>query len=225
MQLCMGIHPKSLEFLVWLRDWNDKKFFELYKELYQKIRLQFKDFTQSLIDKIALFDERLIWTEAKNCTFRIYRDTRFSKNKTPYKTNLWAYVAPGGKKSIFSWYYIHIEPGKSFFWWWIYFPNTQDSQKIREHIYNNFDEFKKIIENKEFKRIFGWLQLYRENRKVLPKVFQKNHPSWDFIIMKDWLVEKKLSDSEILSNQLENLVIEYAKILYPLNNFLNKSLI
>lgn len=221
----MNIHPQSLEFLIGLRDWNDKKFFELYKELYQKIRLQFKDFTQSLIDKIAIFDDRLIWTEAKNCTFRIYRDTRFSKNKTPYKTNLGTHIAPWWKKSIFAWYYVHIEPGKSFFGGWIYYPTTQDSQKIREHIYNNFDRFKKIIENKEFKKTFGWLRPYRENRKILPKIFDKNHPSWDFIIMKDWLVEKKLNDLELLDAGLEDLVIKYAKILYPLNKFLNEAFI
>lgn len=221
----MNIHPKSLEFLIWLKDWNDKKFFELYKELYQRIRLQFKEFTQSLINNIALFDERIVWTEAKNCTFRIYRDTRFSKNKTPYKTNLWSFIAPGWKKSIFWGYYIHIEPGKSFFGWWIYYPTTQDSQKIREHIYNNFEEFKKILEDKKFKKLFWWIYSYRENRKILPKIFEKNHPSWGFIIMKDWLVEKKLSDWEVLSGELENLAIKYAKVLYPLNNFLNGAFI
>lgn len=220
----MHIHPKTMEFLSWLKEWNDKKFFELYRDLYQKIRIEFKDFTQNIIESISKIDERIVWTEAKNCVFRIYRDTRFSKDKTPYKTNLWAQIAPWWKKSIYWWYYIHIEPWNSFFWWGIFRPSTYDSQKIREHIYNNFEKFEKIINNKEFKKTFWTLKTYREKRKILPKIFEKKHPSWEFIIMKDWLVEKKIKDSDVVSDKLEILIEEYSKILYPLNNFLNKAL-
>ena len=104
------LHPQTFEFLKWLEDFNDKKFFDLYKPLYLKIKESFDNFIDEIITEISKFDKSLEWLKAKQCVYRIYKDQRFPKNReAPYKTNLGWFITPNGKKFNKAWYYIHIE--------------------------------------------------------------------------------------------------------------------
>ena len=99
-----------VEFLTLLHENNDKAWFDSHKEMYKRALSCFEVFTAKLIDGIAAFDPSVRGLTVKDCTWRIYRDTRFSPDKTPYKTHMGAFVAPRGKKGGYSGYYFHVEP-------------------------------------------------------------------------------------------------------------------
>lgn len=219
------IHPQTLEFLKWLEDFNDKKFFELYKPLYLKIKENFEWFISSLITNISKFDDSLSELEAKKCTYRIYKDMRFPRNRAePYKTNIWANMSQWWRKSMFPWYYIHIQNNENFFGWWVFFIEPKTANIIRKYIYKNRKEFNKIINNPEFIKTFWTIASYKPHLKKVPKDFDPNHPSIPYILHRDRLVSKRLTNKAILSKNLENNIIKYAKILAPLNEFLHEAI-
>ena len=227
------LHPQTFEFLKWLEDFNDKKFFDLYKPLYLKIKESFDNFIDETISEISKFDKSLKWLKAKQCVYRIYKDQRFPKNReAPYKTNLWWFITPNGKKFNKAWYYIHIENNKCMICWWLARPEPQDMKSTRQAILENPTEFLKIIKNKKFKDIFWWVYTIREPLKNLPKI-DYNTKKFDikeaakverYIKYKDRLVDLPLKNEEALSPDFWKKIVEYCKILYPLVNFINENL-
>lgn len=239
------IHPQTLEFLKWLEEFNDKKFFELYKPLYLKIKESFDNFIDETITEISKFDESLEWLKAKQCVYRIYKDQRFPKNReAPYKTNLWWFITPNWKKFNKAWYYIHIENNKCMICWWLARPEPKDMKNTRQAILENPTEFLKIINNKKFKEVFWWVYTIREPLKNLPKIDIDTAPLskgglrgdystkdmkelWKvekYLKYKDWLVDLPLKNEEVLSQDFWKKIIEYCKILYPFVNFINENL-
>jgi len=217
------LHSKTIEFLAWLADFNDKKFFDLYRPLYDDIRKDFVTFTKNLISAISKFDDTVDGVQSKECIFRINRDTRFWPDKTPYKTNLGTNIAMWGKKTSLAGYYIHIQPwGESFFGSGIYMAATPTAKAIRDAIYKNFPEFKKIITDKKFKAAFGDVSSYRGSLKVLPKAYDKKHPSFPYLLMRDRLVMIPLKDKEVLAPDFEKKILELCKLAYPFNKFLDE---
>ena len=227
------LHPQTFEFLKWLEEFNDKKFFDLYKPLYLKIKESFDNFIDETITEISKFDKSLEWLKAKQCVYRIYKDQRFPKNReAPYKTNLWWFITPNGKKFNKAWYYIHIENNKCMICWWLAWPEPSDMKSTRQAILENPTEFLKIINNKKFKDIFWWVYTIREPLKNLPKI-NYNTKKFDikeaakverYIKYKDRLVDLPLKNEEVLSPDFWKKIIEYCKILYPLVNFINENL-
>ena len=227
------LHPQTLEFIKWLEEFNDKKFFELYKPLYLKIKEAFDIFINEEIVEISKFDESLKWLTAKQCVYRIYKDQRFPKNReAPYKTNLWWFITPNWKKFNKAWYYIHIENNKSMICWWLARPEPSDMKSTRQAILENPKKFFKIINNKKFKDIFWWVFTIREPLKNLPKL-DYNKDKIDlkeaakvekYLKYKDRLVELPLSNKDVLAPDFGDKIVEYCKILYPFVNFINENL-
>jgi uncharacterized protein (TIGR02453 family) len=126
-------HPSTVSFLKELKKNNNKAWFDNHKSKYLSAKIDFENFVHKIIVTISAFDDDINELQAKNCTFRINRDIRFSKDKTPYKTNLGASFNRGGKKSIFAGYYFHLEPGgKSFIYCNILMNKTIDVKKQRK---------------------------------------------------------------------------------------------
>ena len=227
------LHPQTIEFLKWLEEFNDKKFFDLYKPLYLKIKESFDNFINEEISEISKFDKSLEWLTAKQCVYRIYKDQRFPKNReAPYKTNLWWFITPNWKKFNKAWYYIHIENNKSMICWWLARPESSDMKSTRQAILENPKKFLKIINNKKFKDIFWWVFTIREPLKNLPKL-DYNEDKIDlkeaakvekYLKYKDRLVELPLSNKEVLSQDFWKKIIEYCKTLYSFVNFINENL-
>lgn len=227
------LHPQTIEFLKWLEEFNDKKFFDLYKPLYLKIKEAFDNFINKEISEISKFDKSLEWLTAKQCVYRIYKDQRFPKNReAPYKTNLGWFITPNGKKFNKAWYYIHIENNKSMICWWLARPEPQDMKSTRQAILENPKDFLKIINNKKFKDIFWWVFTIREPLKNLPKLdydedkidLKEAAKVEKYLKYKDRLVELPLSNKDVLSQDFWKKIIEYCKILYPFVNFINENL-
>ena len=219
------LQPATLKFLKDLKKNNNKPWFDANRNKYEDAKKDFGEFIQSVIDKHSKKDGSIKELKAKDCLFRINRDIRFSKDKTPYKTNMGASINRGGKKSIFAGYYFHLEPGESFAGGGIWMPMPPELKKVRQEIDYNLEEFKKIVSSKKFKSVYG--ELYKGEDASLVKVpqgFEKDNPAADYLKLKSFLAMKKLTDKDIASKDLEKKVVEAFDALQPLVEFINKAL-
>jgi len=211
-----------LDFLKELKENNDREWFNENRKKYDGAKTEFETLINKLIPKIYDFDPEIGSLTAKQCVFRIFRDVRFFKDKSPYKVNMGGFMSKGGRKGFHSGYYVHIEPGRSFLGGGIYMPPSDILKKIRQEIMYNVDEYKNIINNPAFKKIFT--QMEGEKLKRPPKDFPADFPDIELLKCKSYVVLHDVKDKDILSKNFENYIIDVFKTMYPLNQFLNKAL-
>lgn len=219
-------HSSSVGFLKELKRNNNKAWFDNHKARYLSAKNDFENFVTEIIATIAAFDDDIKDLQAKNCTFRINRDIRFSKDKTPYKTNMGASFNRGGKKSIFAGYYFHMEPGgKSFVGGGLWMPEPIALKKLRQEIDYCFPEFLKIISNSSFKKQYHSLEMNERQRLVnVPKGYDKENPAASFLKLKSFVATKNIPDSLLASSGLLKETEQAFKALMPLVKFINRSL-
>jgi uncharacterized protein (TIGR02453 family) len=217
------MNTKVIDFLVRLKDNNNREWFNENKETYLEAKGLFEQFINELIPSIRSFDPTIDMITAKDCTFRIYRDVRFSKDKSPYKTNMGAYIVRGGKGSPHPGYYIHVEPGQSFLAGGVYMPPGDVLKKVREEVMYNFESFVKIISDKSFKETFG--DMDDENKLVNPpKGFPKDFEGIDFLKFKSYVVMHPVSDELLTKDDFLAYSTDVFKKFFPLKDFLNEAL-
>jgi uncharacterized protein (TIGR02453 family) len=219
------LQPLTLKFLKDLAKNNDRAWFEGHRSQYERAKEDFENFVQAVLDRHGKKDEDLKELTAKKCTFRINRDIRFSKDKSPYKTNMGASMNRGGKKSIFSGYYFHCEPGKSFVGGGLWMPMPPEMKRVRQEIDYCYDEFKQIVSAKKFKSVYK--ELYTGEDVKLTKVpqgFEKDNPAAEYLKLKSWLAMKELTDEEMTSKDLLKKTAEAFETLQPMIKFLNRAL-
>ena len=146
--------PVIFQFLKELSANNNREWFNSHREQYEVARSEFENLLTVIISRISLFDESIRGIEAKDCTYRIYRDTRFSEDKTPYKTHLRGYINAKGKKSDHCGYYVHLEPGNCLLAGGSYCPPPPLLRALRQAVHDNIDEFRSIVEDPAFKQYF-----------------------------------------------------------------------
>ncbi|WP_035726559.1 DUF2461 domain-containing protein [Eisenibacter elegans] len=213
-----------LDFLTDLQANNHRDWMEQNKARYQKAKQIFETQITAFIEAVAAFDEpvRMRELQAKNCTFRINRDIRFSKDKSPYKRNMGAFVSGYGKRSALAGYYLHIEPGgQSFVAGGVYMPPAPLLRVIREEIDYNLAEFEAILHEPMFAKYFSGLE--GERLKTTPKGYEANNPAIEWLRMKSFLASYPLSDALLGSEQWLPAVADACKALAPLNRFINRA--
>lgn len=215
---------KSMSFLKKLKNNNNKDWFDKNKIQFLETKEEFEDFIQKLIGELAKIDKRINpELSAKSCVFRIYKDVRFSKDKTPYKTNFGASINPGGKKSMEAGYYFHLEPGNVFIAGGNYMPMPEQLQAIRQEIDYNGDKLQKIINAKEFKSFFKGLD-DDDKLKTVPKGFYKEHKHLELLKLKSFIAFHKIDDKKLTSSSFLKDTIKGYKAMLPLNQFLREAL-
>ncbi|AZI31784.1 DUF2461 domain-containing protein [Kaistella carnis] len=213
-----NISASTLQFLKTLEKNNNREWFNENKNLYLKAKEDVESFVESLIQEIATFDEEILKIDPKKAVFRIYRDIRFSKNKIPYKTHFGASLGMGKGNKI-SGYYLHIEPGQSFLAGGVYTPKPSVLKEIRKEIAASGEDFRKILNHKNFRNNFRGLSVEHKLQRV-PTGFEKDHPMAEYLKLKSFTVSHPISDEELLD---KNAAKNFAKILEsikPLNDFL-----
>ena len=218
------LQPSTLKFLKDLKKNNNKPWFDTNRKKYEDAKKDFEEFIKKLLDKLSSIDESIKGLEPKNCIFRINRDVRFSKDKSPYKSNFGASMNRGGKKSIFGGYYFHCSPGEAFAGGGIWMPMAPETKKIRQEIDYNWDEFKKIISSKKFKSVYGDLYAGEDiSLSKPPAGYSKDHPGAAYLKLKSWLAMRNFSDSDLVSKDLLKKTIDAYNTLNPLVLFLNQA--
>jgi uncharacterized protein (TIGR02453 family) len=211
-----------VQFLQELSENNNREWFQKNKKRYDESRQKVLFITDVLINEIRKFDSDVPLLEPKDCLFRIFRDVRFSNDKSPYKTNFGSFIAKGGRKSIYAGYYFHIEPDGSFVGGGVYMPEADPLKAIREAIAENGDEFSSLINNPGFKKIFP--EMMDDKLKTAPKGYSPDNEFIDLLRFKSFAFSSRISREEILSeNYIEQLVHSF-KVLHPINRFLNDAL-
>lgn len=209
------------DFLNELRANNDRDWFNENRTRYTQAKKEFESFINLLIPAIKKIDKSVDVNTSKECMFRIFRDVRFSKNKEPYKTNFGASIAKGGRKSSYAGYYVHFEPESSFLGGGIYMPQPIFLKTIRTEIVENTQEFKKILNNKSFKDIFG--EIFGEKLKTGPRGFPKDFPDLELIKHKHFAVSHEVENEFWFNENIIESIIDIFKIQMKFNNYLNNA--
>ncbi|RKS21945.1 uncharacterized protein (TIGR02453 family) [Flavobacterium endophyticum] len=214
------IPASSFDYLKMLKENNDRDWFNENKDRYLKEYDSLEHFADALLQELRSHDV-IETASGKKSLHRIYRDTRFSKDKTPYKTN-WS----GGYKRATALrrggYYFHIEPGNSFIAGGFWAPNTEDIKRIREDISSDPDTLRKIIESKTFKATFGSLQ--GEQLKTTPKGFDAADSAIDLLRYKQFLLVKRFTDDEVLSPSFLKEADQTFKNMRPFFDYMSEVL-
>lgn len=208
-----------LSFLTDLVTNNNREWFEENKERYIQAHASFLDIVQHTIEGIGKFDQSIEHLDPKKCAYRIYRDVRFSNDKTPYKTHFGAEMAPGGRRSGLAGYYIHIQPGESIVAGGVWHPAPENLAKIRQEIDYNGEVLKSTLNSAKFRKVYG--ELRGDKLKRPPKGYAQDHPDIELIKFKDFLAYKQFNDKEVKSGEYVSKMLQDLKILKPLNDFLN----
>lgn len=213
---------KSISFLRKLKENNYKEWFHENKPMYDEAKKEFEDFVFGFLHEACQIDKTIGPVEPKNCIFRIFRDVRFTNDKTPYKTNFGAYVAKGGgRKSEYAGFYVHIEPGNSMLAGGVWMPQPDILKAIRNEIFHNVEEFSEILTSKDFKHYFG--EISKEDMlKTAPKDFPKDWPNIDLLKYKSYTLGKSLSDETVNSDKFMEEIRNVFTAMLPFNNFMNQ---
>jgi len=214
--MAITIPKKTFSFFKTLNKNNNREWFTEHKPEFKSIEADVKNFYTALFENLQKHDD-----VDKMKMFRIYRDVRFSKDKTPYKTHF------GGsfgrtKPRLRGGYYLHIAPGDSFIATGFWEPNKEDLFRIRKELELDAVEFRKIITSKKFKGVWG--DLVGNEVKTAPKGFNKEHADIDLIRKKQFIFTKKFSDAEVTSPNFLNEVLDGFKAIRPYFDYMSEVL-
>ena len=211
-----------LLFLDQLTQNNQKEWMDANREWYLEVRSSFFGAVGDLLAHLVEIEPGLATLSPKDCVFRPNRDIRFSANKQPYKTNMAAYFAVGGRKSELPGYYLHIERGKSFLAGGVYTPNSEMLKKIRQEIDYSGDELDKIVHIKEFKEVFG--EIGGDRLKTAPRGYPQDHPFIHYLRLKSFIVSREISDQELINGIYLKKAQESFSLIKPFNDFFSRAM-
>jgi len=208
-------------FLRELREHNNREWFTGQKSRYQELKTGFEGLVEELTGKIALWDEEVKGLHAKDCVYRIYRDVRFSPDKTPYKTHFAAYICGWrGRNSGRCGYYLHLEPDRSLLGGGCYCPEPALLKRLRQDIYDNIEEFCSIIRDPEFAAEFP--ELGTEGRlKRVPAPFPADFPEAEWLKRRNYDILSLKPDEWFEAEDMPERVEQVFRKMYKYNRFLN----
>jgi len=213
----MTIDPAVLKFLSDLKVNNNREWFQANKKTYDGIRAEMNLFYQDIMQRLNQHDEI-----EKLKMFRIYRDVRFSHDKTPYNPHFAGSFSRSGKR-LRGGYYLRIRPGESFLAGGFWAPNKEDLFRIRKEFELDDQEIRDVLSNKEFRKHFG-SELRGDEVKTAPKGFNKEHPAIDLIRKKGFVAVREFTDSEVLNKNFVNQVDDAFKALRPYFDYMSEVL-
>ena len=218
------INPSLLNFLQELAQNNNRAWFEEHKQNYKSLHQEFTHYMMAIAEQVAHFDTAIqnrMGDPKLIKIFRIYRDTRFAKDKTPYKTNFSGTIAASNQAGH-PVYYLSIEPGRSFAGGGIHMPPSEVLQAIREKLDEDHTTLEEVLNSKPFKTIFpGGLDRFSE-LKTAPRGYRKDHPAIHLLRLKSFVSTRSFSDDEITREDFTHTLLASYEALSPLNAYLQE---
>lgn len=210
---------QTLDFLRELAENNHRDWFQANRSRYDAAKGELARLVERVLAGMSAF-EPLANTAAKDCIFRINRDIRFAKDKTPYKQNLAFAIGPGGRHSGRIDYYVHIQPGnQSFLGAGMWQPTPANLAKFRQEIDYNAGGLKEIIEADEFRRYFP--EASGDVMKTTPKGYAADHPEINLLRRKELFFMHRYTDKAVLNARFAEEIIHGSRILKPYCDLLN----
>ena len=221
----MRINPETFDFLKNLVDNNNREWFQLHKSDHDKARENMIGFTAELIKALHQVDPQVnIDLDPKRCVQRIYRDIRFRKDKTPYKNNFGVSIPTSGPKNGGVEYYFQVQPGRSLIAGGYWMPEADHLKAIRQEIDYNAHELKSIIDDPEFKKLFGDFKK-QEQLKTVPREYNADNENIDLLKLKNFIVLHQIKDKELTKPGAIEYLASVCSKIYPLNVFLRNAII
>ncbi len=215
------ISPSTFEFLQDLAAHNDRDWFQTNKKRYEDAHHNAIDFAEALFERMSQ-EDHLVHKTGKQMLFRIYRDVRFSKDKSPYKKHFSGSLKRATEQ-LRGGYYFHLEPGdKSVIAGGFFGPNPADLKRIRTALEEDAQPLREICTAPTFVELFG--ELYGEGVKTAPKGFDKNHPDIDLIRKKQFLVKRSFTDAEVLSEGFLEEAVRTFVGMHPFFDYMSEIL-
>jgi uncharacterized protein (TIGR02453 family) len=220
------LQQSTIKFLKALKKNNNKPWFDKNRKVYEEAKADFAGFIQKVIDQHGKKDASIQNIIAKDCLFRINRDVRFAKDKSPYKSNFGASINKSGRKAEHSaGYYFQVQPDRNFAGGGIWMPEPNELKKIRQEIDYNFTDFKKIVSSKKFKAVYGDLDRSPEFLlSRVPKGYEPDNPAADYLKLKSFVAISFFSDADLTSKDLVKKTVAAFEALQPLIEFMNEAL-
>jgi uncharacterized protein (TIGR02453 family) len=197
---------------------NNREWFEQHKAVYEKNRVIFEEFVAELIGSISAYGD-VSGANPKNSIMRIYRDVRFSKDKTPYNVWMSAHIAKGGKKSGSLGFGLRLAPGESGSAGGLWSPTPPQLAKFRTTITRDPDTFMDIVDYPDFVRRFGGLQ--GEKLKTVPKGFDKDHPLAETLKRTQIFAHRIYDDDNVFAADFMDQLTEDYRALLPFLDYMN----
>lgn len=214
-----------IDFLTALHDNNNREWFNAHKSEYQLALARFNSFVEELVAGIRSFDDSIGVLGIRDCTYRIYRDTRFSADKTPYKTYFSAFIAPHGKSSGYGGYYFHLSPpqgdnllGGSFLITGVYMPEPKVLQSIREEIEDNGAAIEEAIAASD-----GFALSRMNSLKRTPRGFPTGTPYDEMLRLKDLCIERPIGRDYLLADNLAVRTVEAFRSTHRFLSIVNRA--
>jgi uncharacterized protein (TIGR02453 family) len=215
----------TLQFLDDLKANNNRDWFLENKKRYDAFKKDYQQLVADFLDAMKPLDPSLEMLEVKNCTFRINRDIRFSKDKSPYKAHLGVWLSSGVKGLNRSGYYVHIEKGASFIAGGLYAPEPEDLKKMRKEIAYFYEDLEEILNEENFKKEFQDFDRNEKNTlKNPPRGYEKDHPAIELLKLKSFESSHKFDISEVTKKDFVATMSQKLIALKPLNDFINRAL-
>ncbi len=214
--------PEFSKFLRGLAKNNDRDWFNARKETYESVvKSPFEEFVTEVIERVHKIEPQ-INPDVKSTIFRIYRDTRFSKDKRPYKPYASAVITPQGRKDIqYPGLYLQLSGEGIWIMGGTYKPDKENLYKIREAMADDPAEVKRILNAKAFKELFG--ELLGEENKVLPKEFKEAAVDFPLIFKKQFYYRAEYGSKALLRNDLPKFVVKHYRAGKKFNDFIKKA--
>jgi uncharacterized protein (TIGR02453 family) len=219
------ITKDALQFLADLIANNNTEWMHENKKRYESYKKDYHNFIASILNEMKPLDKSLEPLEVKNCTFRINRDIRFSKDKSPYKTNMGVWMSQNKNSKNAPGYYIHFEKGNCFIAGGVWCPEPSELKLIRKEIEFFNDDLEAIVADKTFKNEFKELTRDESNTlKKAPKDFDPNHPAIEFLKLKSFTASHKIDEKLFTDKDFSKIIAQKIIALKPMNDFLRRAL-
>lgn len=220
------LQKNTFNFLEDLKNNNSSEWFNENREDYDVVREDVEGFVMQIIQGLSIIDKsiQLQYLNPKKCIKRIFRDVRFSLDKTPYKTNFFVIFNPGGHKSDAASYYLHIEPNKSFVGGGVYMPSTLTLNIFRKEIEYGLAEWEEIVNRPSFLKLFPNKVQASSILKTVPRGFDIDSEAIHYLRMKGYYTSHSLGDNELTSTDALPLILNAFKEVQPMIKFLNEAL-
>lgn len=209
----------TLDFLRDLAANNNKAWFDDHRDRYDQARSAFELTVDDLIHRFTAFDD-MGHLRAKDCMFRINRDVRFSKDKSPYKTNFGAVIAHGGRKGTGRVYYLQVGADESFAAGGLHQPDSTQLDNIRRHINQDATPLRELLAAPDFVSQFGAMQ--GDQLKTAPRGYDKEHPDVDLLRYKQYLAIHPLPEDLVVSDRFVDHLVEVYRAMKPFNVYLER---
>lgn len=215
----------AIQFIDDLGKNNNTEWMHANKKRYDSYKKDYHNFITSILEVMKPLDVSLEPLEVKNCTFRINRDIRFSKDKSPYKTNIGVWLSSNKLRKNSPGYYIHFEKGNSFIAGGVWCPEAEDLKRIRKEIAFFYEDLEAILNEKTFQKEFQNITVEEgQVLKTAPKGYDPNHPAIAFLKLKSFTVSQKIEDKLFSEPNFSKKIAEKLIAIKPLNEFLTRAL-